>query len=333
MAQPNAIDVLIVGAGLAGLMAGRVLADNGKRVLLLDKGRSVGGRMATRRIDGGIADHGAQFFTVRDPEFGAFVGRWISEGLVFEWSRGWSDGSLAATRDGHPRYAARGGMNALAKNLALGLDARVKVRLLAVRAVNGGWVVEDEAGSTQRARALLLTAPVPQSLELLDIGGVHLGVTDRAALDAISYDPTLTGIFKLDREIRLPSPGAIQRPHANIFWIADNHRKGISPNAVVLTAQASATYSRQLWDRGDEEILGALKVDMLPILGGATITDAMLKRWRYSQPVQVYPERCLVASETSAPLVFAGDAFGGPRLEGAALSGLAAGRALLETFS
>src|SRR4051812_5903801 len=78
MTQKIVTDVLIVGAGLAGLMAGHVLADAGKRVVLLDKGRSVGGRMATRRIGGGLADHGAQFFTVRDPEFGKFVERWIA---------------------------------------------------------------------------------------------------------------------------------------------------------------------------------------------------------------------------------------------------------------
>src|SRR3569832_747582 len=97
-------DVIIVGAGLAGLMAGRVLANAGKRVVLLDKGRSIGGRMATRRLGGGLADVGAQFFTVREPEFGAVVTRWLAEGLIFEWSRGWSDGRLAAsTGDGHPR--------------------------------------------------------------------------------------------------------------------------------------------------------------------------------------------------------------------------------------
>jgi predicted NAD/FAD-dependent oxidoreductase len=216
MAQNMATDVVIVGAGLAGLLAARVLKEQGKRVLLLDKGRSVGGRLATRRIGGGLADHGAQFFTVREPEFGTLVSRWLAEGIVFEWSRGWSDGSLATTRDGHPRYAVHGGMNALAKQLAQGLDTRVKVTLVSVKAIEGGWQVEDESGSTTRAKALLLTPPVPQSLALIDDGGVMLNPADRAALDAIEYLPSLTGLFVLDREVRLPSPGAIQRPHANI---------------------------------------------------------------------------------------------------------------------
>lgn len=289
--------------------------------------------MATRRIDGGVADHGAQFFTVRDPQFGAFVERWIVDGLVFEWSRGWSDGSLAATRDGHPRYAARGGMNSLAKHLAQGLDTRTKVRVAAVKSLGeDGWQVADEANSTIRAKTLLLTAPIPQSLDLIDHGGVELDNHIRAALEGIEYHASLTGMFALDRPIRLPAPGAIQRPHNNVQWIADNRQKGISPGAVVLTAQCSGTYSRQLWDREDSDVLAALKIDLLPILGDARITEAQLKRWRFAQPVASYPERCLVARGASAPLVFAGDAFGSPRVEGACLSGLAAGQTLLEAL-
>ncbi len=333
MTQEFATDVVIVGAGLAGLMAARVLTDAGKRVLLVDKGRSVGGRMATRRIGGGVADHGAQFFTVRDPEFGANVERWLADGIVFEWSRGWSDGSLTTTSDGHPRYAVRGGMNALPKQLAQGLDSRLKVKLVSVKSLGSdGWQVEDESGSTTRARALLMTPPVPQSLTLMNSGAVALSAPDRVALEGIEYHTSLTGLFVLDRQIRLPSPGAIQRSHANIRWIADNQRKGISPGAVVITAQAGAIYSNQLWDRSDEEIIAAFKVDLLPILGDAKITEVQLKRWRYAQPFKTYPERCLVAADQAAPLVFAGDAFGDPRVEGACLSGLAAGRALLDAL-
>ena len=231
MKQKIMTDVLIVGAGMAGLMAGRVLANNGKRVLLVDKGRSVGGRMATRRMGGeraiGLADHGAQFFTVRTPEFGTWVERWLAEGLVFEWSHGWSDGSLADTpRDGHPRYAAYKGMNALAKHLATGLEVRTGVKLVAVQKIEDGWQVEDETGAKLQAKAVLLTPPVPQSLDLLDDGNVQLSSSDRMALEAIEYDPCLTALFVLDRAAHLPVPGAIQRPYANLYWIGDNHAQG-----------------------------------------------------------------------------------------------------------
>src|SRR5689334_15592868 len=104
---------VVVGAGLAGLMAGRTLADAGHDVVLLDKGRSPGGRLATRRVGHARLDHGAQFFTVRSDRFAASVDAWERNGWVHEWCRGFS-----TPADGYPRYAAAGGMNALAKHLA-----------------------------------------------------------------------------------------------------------------------------------------------------------------------------------------------------------------------
>jgi predicted NAD/FAD-dependent oxidoreductase len=314
---------------MTGLMAAHALQVRGRRVVLVDKGRSVGGRLATRRIGPGRADHGAQFFTVRTPEFQSWVDRWLAEGLVYAWSRGWSDGSLSTVRpDGHPRYAVRGGLNALAKRLAQGLDVRVDVQLVAVSASESGWQARDENGRTYTGRALLMTPPVPQSLALLKGGGVRLAETDRAALERIAYAPCLAGLFRVDGPVHLPEPGALQRPDAPIGWIADNQRKGISPHATLITVHAGPAYSRQLWDTPDAEALEALREGLGPFLDpSSTIREAQLKRWRYALPTTLHPERVLLATGVPA-LAFAGDAFGWPRVEGAALSGLAAGDAL-----
>jgi len=118
-------DVLIVGAGLSGLAAARALRDHGVSTIVLDKGRGVGGRMATRRLsEGAIADHGAQFFTARDPRFSTLVEQWLRAGEASEWSRGFDE-----PFDGHPRYRGVRSMNALAKQLATGLDVRLQVRV------------------------------------------------------------------------------------------------------------------------------------------------------------------------------------------------------------
>jgi predicted NAD/FAD-dependent oxidoreductase len=61
---------------------------------------------------------------------------------------------------------------------------------------------------------------------------------------------------------------------------------------------------------------------------GSEVVETVVHGWRYSQPVTTHPRRSVLVPEP-VPLVFAGDAFGGPRVEGAALSGLAAAQALL----
>ena len=73
--------VLVVGAGLSGLIAARELQKNGISTAIVDKGTSVGGRLATRRIAGGVADHGAQFFTARTNIFKAEIDEWLSEDM------------------------------------------------------------------------------------------------------------------------------------------------------------------------------------------------------------------------------------------------------------
>lgn len=325
----NSADVLIVGAGLAGMIAAHELKERGLHPLLLEKGRSVGGRLATRRVGPGRADHGAQFFTVRSPEFRAWVERWQADGLAYVWSTGWSDGSLAETpSDGHPRYAVRGGMNALAQHLAQGLDVRLETQVSSLQPKAHGWQVVDQAGRSYRGRGLLLTPPVPQSLALLEASGIVLADRDRAILEEIEYAPSLAGIFWLDQPLRLPEPGAMQRSNAPIVWLADNQRKGISPEATLATVHAAPEISEAAWQMPDTAVLESLFEGLLPFLEpGTQVLERQLKRWRYALPTRSYPERMLVA-DGPLPLAFAGDAFGGPRVEGAALSGLAAGEAL-----
>lgn len=326
-------NIFIIGAGLSGLMAAHALTRAGARVTVLDKGRSVGGRLATRRIGAGHADHGAQFFTVRTSEFAGYVQEWASDGVAYEWARGWSSGDQHTTKpDGHPRYAVKGGMNALAVHLAETLpstaEVRVNVKVTALHTDGRGWRIAQEDADDLHADGLIVTAPVPQSLALLEAGNTYLTDTDRAALQAITYDPCLCGLILLDRAPLLPDPGAVQRPNYWVSWMADNQRKGISA-APLLTLHADPAYSAAKYGAPDAEILEDFAPVWRPYAADAVILEAQVKRWRYSQPAVMHPQPTLRA-EGLPPLAFAGDAFGDKsRMEGAALSGLAAAAALL----
>ncbi|MBE2184728.1 MAG: FAD-dependent oxidoreductase [Anaerolineae bacterium] len=334
-------DVLVIGAGLAGLTAARVLADAGKRVQLLDKSRSVGGRLATRRIGEGRADTGTQFFTAHDPEFQAFVERWLEEGIIFEWSRGWSNGSLEETRDGFPRYAAKDGMNALAKHLAAGLDVRINTEIVTIQHLACGWIVTDKENTIFEGGALVLTPPMPQSLKLIEASKISLDPAVFEQLSSIGYEMCLTALLHVDGEMALPAPGAMQRPHANLSWIADNRRKGISKTHII-TIQMGGNYSRALWALPDDQILGKLRVDLEPLMGGDSwsILEAQIKRWRYSRPLNPMSVTHVLTgvandsgSDETRPLLFAGDSFADAKVEGAFLSGLHGARALVGKMS
>lgn len=323
---------LIVGAGMAGLMAAHKLQAQGVKVTVLDKGRSVGGRMATRWVETaagekGFFDHGAQFFTVRDSRFQAFLDDWIAAGIVREWSRGFANSSGPGNDDGYPRYCGIAGMNAIARHLAKPLNVQVNAKVERLRINRNQWRLTLGDGGERIADALILTPPVPQSLALLDASDIALPDEARVELESIVYAPCFAVMAVMDLPVRLPEPGAIQLNQEPITWIADNYRKGISPDAFTVTIHAGPEFTRQHWETDAETVAKKL----LHAAGEwlrAPVKSWQVHRWLYSQPQITHPESCLLVNG-DAPLVFAGDAFGAPRVEGAALSGIAAAEALL----
>lgn len=315
-------------------MAAQGLHEKGITVKLLDKGKSVGGRMATRRMGSGQADHGAQFFTARTSRFQAQVDAWMAAGRVSVWGYGWSDGSLKRTAgDGHPRYIANGGMNALAKYLAESLpNVYTGVEIEFIEKTPTTWRLTSKDGISHEGDILLMTPPVPQSLALLMDSSIALSPEDLKALEAIEYGPCLCGLFAVAGGVDLPEPGAIQNFENTVYWLADNQRKGISTDECIVTLHVEARYSRQHYDDPDETTLAFLQETLMPHLKpGATIREKQLKKWRYSVPLTTYPKDMMAAE--GLPLYFAGDAFGGRgRIEGAYISGLAASEAILKAL-
>ena len=163
--------VVVIGAGLAGLIAAQQLRNSGHDVVVLDKGKSPGGRLATRRIGDATLDHGAQFFTVREPEFEQQVQQWIQDGIVREWCRGF------VSEDGHPRYVVNNGMAALTKYLAQDLDVRTATLVFAIKPCDSDpakWTVVIDDNSRIDCDAVIMTCPLPQSYSLTVTTGVEL---------------------------------------------------------------------------------------------------------------------------------------------------------------
>ncbi len=325
--QPNSC--VIVGAGISGLLAARELRDAGWEVTVLDKGRGVGGRMATRRVGDGTFDHGAQFFTVREERFQKLVEGWIEAGVVEEWTRGFADAEGGHNEDGHPRYRGSEGMTSIPKYLARDLAVKTGERAVEVNRRETGWEVVTE-NAAYEAGTLLLTAPVPQSLALAESGSYRLPKDARSQLEEISYDPCIALMAVLREGNLVPEPGGVQIKGEPLDWIGDNHPKGISKTPA-LTIHAGPGWSREHFEAPDDgvtETLISLAGERLGTDLTAAVAETSLARWRYSWVTRPHPEPRLVA-EGDPTLVFCGDAFGKPKVEGASLSGLSAADRLL----
>jgi renalase len=306
----------IVGAGLSGLMAAQSLTRAGHDVTVFDKGRGVGGRLATRRIGDATLDHGAQFFTVRSEEFATHVNDWITAGVAHEWCRGFD------SDEGHPRYAGSKGMSGIAKHLASGLDIRTSALVFSLERTASGYNVITDDGVAHACDKVLLTAPIPQSFSLMFGGAIEMPEEMRT----IDYDRTLGLLAVLDSDTHnVQSPGGMQNPDDVFSFIGDNSAKGISATHA-LTFHANPEWSRTHFDLELDEIHSLLLTAARPWLGDAKILESQPKKWRFATPRTTWPEPFWI--DPSGTLALAGDAFAGPKMEGAALSGLAAAQAL-----
>ena len=316
--------IAVVGAGLSGLAAGRALTRAGHDVVVFDKGRAPGGRLATRRIGGATFDHGAQFFTVRNAALSAQVDDWIARDLVWVWCHG-----FGTEPDGHPRYVAHRGMTSLAKDLAHGLDVRCNHLVFTVRPdPTGGWVVTIDDGTRHHLDAVIVTSPVPQTFSLLFEAGVELPME----LFGADYERTIALLAVLDAPSAVPEPGGLQsdRLHGTcLSFVADNQRKGVSA-VPALTLHATTAWSEHHWDDDRDAVAAELLRAAAPFAGAAAIVDHQVKRWRFATPRRIWPDACWV--DETGSLVLAGDSFAGPRVEGAYESGLAAAAALLVRY-
>ena len=216
-------------------------------------------------------------------------------------------------------------MTALAKALAEGLDIRTATTVTSITVVDGQWQATLGSGVAVMASAVVLSSPVPQSLALLDAGAVALAPADSSALGRVDYDPCLAVLAPLLGPSGLAAPGAKRHDGPGLAWVADNQLKGISPVPAV-TLHASAEFSRVHWDEPDATIIDALLAEA-ELASMAVSGETQVMRWRYAKPSVIHDHACLLAADLP-PLVFAGDGFGGPRVEGAARSGWAAATAL-----
>ena len=313
--------VAVVGAGLAGLSAARILHDQGHEVVVVDKGRKPGGRMSTRQAGDLRFDHGAQYFTARDPRFLRHVFAWRERGLVDTWDSrvavlnaegvDWDSGET-------DRYVAVPGMSAICEQLAADLpDVRSSWHLSAAVREGKDWRLQSFRGENISADMLLLAIPPEQ------IAGLLPGTEVAPALAGIEMRPCWAVMAEFDRPLSREFDGAFVN-HGPLSWVASQASRPGRPEAQAWVLHANPDWSaRHLEDEPDEivERLVAAARD-LSLAEPFKVNSARAHRWRYALAREALEQGALWFG--GHRLALAGDWCHGSRVEGAFLSGAAA---------
>jgi len=314
-------DCLIIGGGMSGLIAAKTLENHGLTVTILDKGRGIGGRLATRRLTHphygeGVIDYGAPHFTVDSTIFETIVKEWLDQGIVKIWSEGFKPG------DEKTYYCGTQSNRSIAKYLAQNLEVYTSTKVEKIEWRGQYWQVYTETGNNFTSKQILLTCPIPQTVAILDNSHISIESEIRTKLTQVSYHPCIAVLALLSGSSQVPTPGGLWLEDSSLKWISCNHQKGISPLGYGVTLYATPEYSQSHWESKEEEIVKDLFTIASPWLKSEVVAY-QVHRWRYSQANKVYGEPFL-SIEESGKLVLAGDGFMGFGVEGAVLSGLRA---------
>jgi copper homeostasis protein len=345
--------VAVIGAGLAGLTAAHRLVSRGVEVTVIDKGRHGGGRMCTRNEvlpDGRTArfDLGPPLLYARlnsGPRYSS--GGWpskkvksfadeVSHELLFQDREVGRIGAAGEPPNYSPivGLSAKGGMRELPFRLlsahgdALAYhDHTVAERL---ERTEDGWRIHirslrDQLERVISAHGLILTPPVPQTLELLEQSHVTVPDEIRDTLRRITYSQCIA-VYGVFTGVDPLQPGGVWFGDGPFEWITDNHRKEVSTVPFSITALTTDDWTLAHWKETDAQILQEL-LPRLRVWVGTPIDPrcVWLQRWKWAKPLTPTRPPCVVARDLAT--VIAGDGFAAAELapvDAAVASGAAA---------
>ena len=293
---------------MAGAVAARRLAEAGLSVRVFDKGRGVGGRMATRRVaERGLQfDHGAQSMRAHGPAFAARIADWGRRGVAASWAGG--------------RWVGVPGMTAPVRDLLAGLSVSTETTVVRIGRDGAGWRLTDGAGAEHGPfAAVAVTCPAPQAAALLDASGFAL-----PGVAAATYAPCWSLLLAPDDG---PPEALIEPRDGPIRLIARTATKPGRPAGGGLVVHATPEWSRAHLEESREAVADALTRALGDHLGAPLHPAyASAHRWRYAQVEDALGRACLY--DPGLRLGAAGDWCLGPRIEAAHDSGLALAEAI-----
>lgn len=316
--------VIVVGAGISGVSCARVLSEAGLPVVVLDRGRRIGGRMGVRHLDGRPVDLGASYFTVSDDGFAAVVERWRSAGLARPWTDTFhvlAAGEEPTTKSGPVRWGSAGGLRTLVEDLADGLDVRHQA-VERVTSADGALRVDGLAASS-----VVLAMPDEQARRLLDDAAAEVASLHRPSEPVIALVATYTERAWADTVDPAFDAAFVNGDEVLDFVADDGRRRG--DGAPVLVAHSTPAFAAgHLADPpGAEPAMVAALARVLVLADGPSGTH--VHRWSLAKPADPPREAPFLLSERMVGVC--GDGWGPQsKVEGAWLSGAALGREVVD---
>ncbi|MEX0770369.1 MAG: FAD-dependent oxidoreductase [Balneolaceae bacterium] len=339
----------IIGAGIAGLSAGRELAKAGHQVSIIEKSQKYGGRLATDsgELHQGIwMDYGIPCFTAESPEFSGFISELLDKEKVKVWENPFSlyDGEQFHMENPNPtgklRYTSVEGMNSIAAYLGRWVDLQLDVKAGGLtyfgphRRLKKAWMINLTNFNTFEADAVIVATPAPQAY------GVILTCQDEVntlkiirEIDEIHYDPAFTMRVTYGNR-QIPSwPGVIcQDDRIEFISNESSKRNDSTVNSIVI--RSTSEFALKFRNVDEEQVKEMMLDRVSAIIGGWTATPdkSKLHFWRYYRPKTFLNRPFMDFEGLESPLALVGDYFNGNNADAAYSSGIKLARHWIKKY-
>lgn len=311
--------IAIVGSGLAGLTAAIQLQGRGHDVTVFEKSRGPGGRLAAKRVTGGSADMGAQYFTSRNPEFLPFLRKYAGSDSFGPWAGRLGFQTETGKWESFPeetRYVGIPRMTAITRALSTHARLVSETRVARLARNDQSWSLFATSGANLGDfDAVIITAPPAQARELLADSGLD-------ELASQLDDPVSRVLPCWAVAAHFPvSPWVhhegMRCQHPALFWVANNSSKpGREDAGEWWVLHASPAWTEEHVDAPAEEVADKLLAAFRETTGFDSGPDEVIThRWLYArseggdQPGHLW--------FADARIGLAGDWLSGGRVEGA----------------
>lgn len=314
MFEDTIFDVLIIGAGAAGIFAANRLKDEKLNVLLLDKGKVPGGRIASRKlsVNGGnvFFDYGVQSFSIKRTPVKDILSRAKLDRALHLWPLDKNINNVFVN----------GGNKLIPETLAKGLNIHNSIKVVKIDFYRN-WEIETEHNGKLFAKKIICTLPAPQALDLAKAGNAKIDKDSLFKLTSVDYKSNIVLLIRMKKKCNITS-FVPDSPKYDL--VINNLDKGYSQSEESYTIQFGSNYSVHNAGKSSIEYLWEF-LDDLKLFTREHVADFAVHRWKFSKPVVHLERNVFLKCENN--LYFTGDYFGSntySHLENAMYSGLEA---------
>ena len=310
--------IAIIGAGIAGLNLARLLGD----VIVFEKSNKLGGRLSTLNEQGFSFDHGAQFFTAKNPAFQTFVKELELHHAAEEWNARFVElkfGEIQSERTwdrDFPHYVGSPSMNSIAQYLAQNIDIRFNQTITGIKKSKANWLLETTNSEIGPFDWLIIAIPAEQANDLLS-----KNLSPKMILQDVKMQPCFTLMLGYEIENFFDWDAAFVSDSI-LSWVSVNSSKPNRGKPLSIIAMSTNEWANQNLSKSDSIIINEM-LNELAKISGKTLNESSfikLKRWKYANASR--QEKALEIIDYPLKLAFCGDWCISGRIESAFMSSL-----------